>query len=421
MSTVGHGASRPTRPALKTGVLFVTTKVEPPLGADTWVLAQVMRDLDRRTTDVRAACVTGPVDAPTPTYQVLSRISDLGMHPVHFGLELSGRSTSGRLRALPSSLRAVPSVVRLAWQIRRRGIEVIHTSDRPRDALASVLLARLTGAQCLIHVHVGYGEWMSPILKWSLRRADALVAVSEFVGDTLVASGHDPARIHVVPNAIDPEVWHPGEGRHEVRQEFGVPDHAPLVVTVCRLFPSKGPEVLIRCLPAARQVHPDTTLLIVGREVVPGYRQHLAQVAHDLGVGTHVRFAEHRSDIGRVMAAADVFAMPSLGEPFGLVYLEAMAMGLPVVALHSGGAPEVIVDAVTGLLSEPGDERQLTTNLLMLLSDPERRKNMGQAGRKRVEAYFTTPRMAADMSVVYERLTSAETPQYQTDPVPVLS
>jgi glycosyltransferase involved in cell wall biosynthesis len=109
------------------------------------------------------------------------------------------------------------------------------------------------------------------------------------------------------------------------------------------------------------------------------------------------------------MAAADLFAMPSLGEPFGLVYLEAMAMGLPVVALDSGGTPEVVEHGVTGLLSQPGDASQLTTNLLTLLADPERRKNMGDAGRRRVEAYFATPRMAADTSAVYQRLTSGET------------
>ena len=111
-----------------------------------------------------------------------------------------------------------------------------------------------------------------------------------------------------------------------------------------------------------------------------------------------------------MMAAADIFAMPSLGEPFGLVFLEAMAMQLPVVALDSGGAPEVVDDGVTGLLVEPGDTDGLTRRLLALLEDPERRQQMGAAGRQRVEALFTTPRMAADTATVYRRLTVSDGP-----------
>jgi glycosyltransferase involved in cell wall biosynthesis len=105
------------------------------------------------------------------------------------------------------------------------------------------------------------------------------------------------------------------------------------------------------------------------------------------------------------MAAADVFAMPSVGEPFGLVYLEAMAMGLPVVALRSGGVPEVVGHDVTGLLSEPGDELGLARNVAALLADPQRRARMGAAGRQRVVDGFTPRRMAADMAAVYRAVT----------------
>ena len=397
----------PMAPRRKMRVLFVSTKTRPPLDADTWIHAQILRDLDRSTTELWAACAPGTTDTVTPTYEALRRIEDLVVRPVDFGLERAGRPIDAKPRALLGSLRTVRSLAGLAALIRRQQVQVIHTSDRPRDALACVLLAYMTGAKCLIHVHVGYGEWMSPFLKWSLKRADALIAVSEFVGRTLAASGHDPARIHVVLNAIDPEAWRPGDGREAVRQEFGIPAEAPTLITVCRLFPSKGPEELIRSLPALRGTHPSIRLIIVGEEMVPGYRQHLGRVACDLGVAESVVFAGRRSDLSRFLAAADVFAMPSFGEPFGLVFLEAMAMGLPVVALNSGGTPEVVIDGVTGLLSEPEDADQLTNNLLTLLDDPERRYRMGLAGRERVEIHFATPRMADDTAMVYKHLTSA--------------
>jgi len=390
----------------RTRVLFVNTPTRAPLGADTWVHAQIMRELDRSTTELWAACVTGGASAPTPTYLLLRQIPDLRFRSVNFGPELHGRSWRGKLRALVSGVRVVPSFVRLVALVRYRHVQIIHTSDRPRDAFVCVLLARLTGATCVIHVHVGYGEWMSGLLKWALKRADALVAVSDFVARTLVASGHSAAKIHVVLNAIDPADWTPTEERDAARREFGVPEHAPLVITVCRLFPAKGVEELIRAVAAVREEYPAVRLMIVGQEMVTGFHQRLVDLADELGVGQHVVFTGQRSDVRRLMEAADVFAMPSVGEPFGLVFLEAMAMQLPVVALDSGGTSEVVQDGVTGLLSAPGDTQQLMENLLALLRDPARRQRMGAAGRQRMQALFTSHRMAADTAMVYKRLTS---------------
>jgi glycosyltransferase involved in cell wall biosynthesis len=108
------------------------------------------------------------------------------------------------------------------------------------------------------------------------------------------------------------------------------------------------------------------------------------------------------------MAAADIYAMPSFGEPFGLVFLEAMAMQLPVVALNSGGAAEVVEHGTTGLLSDPGDIGALSKHLLALIGDPGRRELMGINGRRRVEEHFTTARMASDTALVYEQLTSRQ-------------
>jgi glycosyltransferase involved in cell wall biosynthesis len=390
----------------KTQVLFVNTKTQPPLGADTWVHIQIMRELDRSTNQLRAACAAGTPDLPTPTYRQLTAIADLRVHPVDFGSEQSGNSPVERATTLIGGVRAVRSLARLAFLVRVRRVQIIHTSDRPRDALACVLLARVTGAKCLIHAHSAYAAWMSPVLRWSLKRADGLVAISDYVAQSLVDSGHDPARIQVVLNAIDPAAWRPGEGRQAVRQELSISADAPVVTTVSRLYPGKGPEDLVRCLPALRSKHPDIVLVVVGEEIIPGYKQHLCQVAQDLGVADAIRIVGFRSDIPDMMAAADVFAMASLAEPFGLVYLEAMAMRLPVVAYASGGTPEVVVDGITGLLSDPGDGGQLTANILSLLGNPMRRHQMGAAGRQRVESRFTTPRMAADVDALYKRVTS---------------
>jgi glycosyltransferase involved in cell wall biosynthesis len=389
-----------------TGILFVNAPTLPPLGADTWIHAQIIGHVDRTKFDVIAACVTGSPDRPTPCYEAFRAVSDVEVIPIDFGPELSASTGRSSLRTLIDTLPAVSSLVRLARLVRRRRIALIHTSDRPRDAALCVLLARATRARCIVHVHVGYGEWMSPLLKWSLRRADALIAISSFVAQTLVDSGHRPERIHVVLNAIDVERWKPETGGDEIRREFGIDAEAPVVLTVCRLFEAKGPRQLIEVLPAVRAQHPDVRLFIVGGEMQTGFRRELEDLARDLGLDANVIFTGRRADIPQFMAAADIYAMPSQWEPFGLVYAEAMAMRLPVVALDNGGTPEVVAHGRTGLLSRMGDQQALTANLSALIADPERRRCMGERGRALVLERFGLERMARDVEHVYEAMTA---------------
>ena len=391
-------------------MLFVNTPTAPPLGADTWVHAQIMRGLDRPTHELHAACAFGPAGHRTPTYETLRHIPDLHLRRLDLGPELTHRAGLGKVTALLATVPAVPGLLGLARHVRRHRISVIHTSDRPRDAAACVLLARLTGARCIVHVHVGWAEWMSPMLRKALRKADALVAVSAFVADTLTESGHDPARTHVVLNAVDLERWVPGAGRQATRQQLGVADGTPVILTVCRLFPGKGPGDLIRALAKVRPEQPDVRLFIAGGEMVAGYAAELTALAAELGLADNVTLLGRREDVPGLMAAADVYAMPSLGEPFGLVFAEAMAMRLPVVALASGGAPEVVEHGRSGLLSPPGDIDQLAADLRTLLADPALRARMGAEGRRRVEEQFTIGRMARDMASVYRVVAAGGTP-----------
>ena len=208
----------------------------------------------------------------------------------------------------------------------------------------------------------------------------------------------------MVLNAIEPGRWCPDHDRAACREELGIPDDAPVLLTVCRLFPAKGPGELVKAMPAVRKEHPTARLVIVGGEMVSGFRAELETLAQEVGVEEGVVFTGRRDDVPRLMAAADMYAMPSLGEPFGLVFLEAMAMRLPVVALDSGGTPEVVENGVTGLLSAAGDADGLTANLLQLLGDSALRAEMGARGRRRVEQRFTIGRLVADTAAVYRQL-----------------
>ena len=388
----------------RTRILFVNSAAQP--GADTAIHAMIMRNLDRVAFEVHAAC------APGPSYQALSRIPDLHLRPAHFGLSLSRRSTIDRMLASLALLPAMASLAGLAAYMRRSKIQIVHSTDRPRDAAACVVLARLTGAKSVIHVHVKRGDWMSPLVRWALVRADAVIGVSEFVARSLIEGGCSPRRTHAVLNAIDLTRWDQNLDPGPLRPELGIPSAAPVLVSISRLFHWKGHADLLRAIALVHREVPEVRLLIVGEDD-PGAGVHrepfsieLKRLAAELGIAEQVVFTGFRSDVPRVLAASDIYAMPSFEEPFGLVFLEAMAMKKPVVALDNGGTPEVVEHEKTGLLAAPGDPKGLAANILTLIRSPELRARMGEQGRRRAEERFTPQRMALDTARVYSSITS---------------
>ena len=390
----------------KIRVLFIHSATRPPLGADTWIQALIIRHLDRDLHEVHVACTPGPEDAPTPTYNAVRHIPNLFIKPVNLGSELFAKSLFSRGEAVLKTAPAVWNLLELARYIREHRISVIHTSDRPRDAFVSVILARMTRTKSIVHVHVTYGDWMSRMLRWAMSQADALIGVSDFVARSLVKGGYAAEKTHGVLNAIDLQAWDWHTDPGPVRADFGIPDGAPVIVCVARLFAAKGQDQLIRAVGALHGEFPELRLLVVGQDYPPGshFSDELRALAQELGVAERVIFTGLRSDVPRLMAAADVLALPSFEEPFGLVFAEAMAMKKPVVAVDSGGTPEVVEHGKSGLLSPPDDLAALTENLRRVLSDPALRAEMGAQGRRRVEEHFIPARLAKDVSRVYEKL-----------------
>ena len=139
---------------------------------------------------------------------------------------------------------------------------------------------------------------------------------------------------------------------------------------------------LIQALHDVSDEVPTAVLLVVGEETEAGYLDELRAMVRAYDLDGRVRFLGRRDDVPALMAGADVFAMPSMFEPFGLVFAEAMAMALPVVALDNGGTVEVVEQGVTGLLSAPGDRDALAANLRRLLLDPDTRAAYGKRGTR---------------------------------------
>ncbi len=396
---------RAVHPA-KTGVLFVSSAEKP--GADTFIHNLIMRSLDRSRFDVHVACSAGTPGARPATFDTLSTIPDLHLRPSNFGPSWTENSTFDKALASLKLPGALVGFAGLARYVSKHRIAVLHSTDRPRDAVACAVLGKITGAKSVIHAHVKCADWMAGSQRWAMGQVDAIVGVSEFVVGSLVQNGYQRERTHAVLNAIDLPRWEYGQDPAPVRRALGISPGAPVIACAARLIRGKRQDEVIRALPEVCREFPYVRLLIIGALDPPtmgtSFSEELKTLAADLGVSANVMFLGERSDMPAMMAACDVFALPSHEEPFGLVFAEAMAMKKPVVALDNGGTPEVVEHGRSGLLCAPNDRPALAANLRLLLRDPALRTRMGEYGRQRVEARFTAGRMAADTANVYTSL-----------------
>lgn len=206
-----------------------------------------------------------------------------------------------------------------------------------------------------------------------------------------------PDRIDVVPEAIDLERLRALRDMPPKRSERGT--GGPTILSVARQYPRKDTATLLRALPRVLASHPQTRLRVIGGgPELPGLRA----LARELGCSSSVTFAGAVPDDATVQRAyleADVFCLPSRQEGFGIVFVEAMSAGLPVVAARAGATPEVVRHGSTGLLVPAGDETALADALAHLLEQPEARRRMGAAGIRAAGAY--------DLEVVGRRFLDA--------------
>ncbi len=236
----------------------------------------------------------------------------------------------------------------------------------------------------------------------SLHQVDRLIAVSEAQAGTYDRIGVPPGRMTIVPNGVGARSL--ALGRRAARERLGLDPDQPVVMTVGRLTVMKGQRHLVDAVPGLVARFPELVVLVFGQGHL---HARLTEQARALGVGGAVRLLGHRPDARSLLAAADVFVLPSRHEGMPLVVLEAMEAGLPVVATRVIGSEEVVADGETGLLVPPEDPPALRTALATLLGDPALRSRMGRAGGRRYRAQFTRQRMAAQTLAVYDQALQA--------------
>lgn len=320
---------------------------------------------------------------------------------------------AARCRAVGLDTRIVPlpTVRRPTWQAwrsvaslrrlcRETGARLLHANGS-----RAMIFAALTGAlhACAVIWHVRVAD-REPFLDRVLaRRAAVIVVNSEAVRRRLPWVKHP--KVRVVYNGIDLSRYAPREQAVEARAAWGVPAAAPLVMSVGRFVPYKGYHDLVDAAAYMHRDVPDAHWVLIGDGEL---KSALTAQAAERGLEKHVHVIGWRDDVPELLAHSDLFVLPSHGEHFGRVVIEAMAMAKPVVATASGGVPEIVQDGETGLLVPPADPPALSRAMTNLIRDRATAQRMGLAGRRRVEERFSLERHVREMDAIYAECIGAQ-------------
>jgi glycosyltransferase involved in cell wall biosynthesis len=304
----------------------------------------------------------------------------------------------------------------IPWQRVSCGFDV-----SPR-LLADVTRALRTESPDLVHAHMvhadAYGSTAAALLRLPfvstrhnddryllgpfryvdralMLRASAIVAISDAVREFHIRAGLPASKLVTIHYGLDET---PARTSELTPEAAGIPADAPLVLAIGRLIEQKDHATLLAAFARVHMAHPDARLAILGWGRLEDETRSQAAA---LGL-SDVVLLPGRVEPSAWLARADVFAHTSRWEGFGIVLLEAMLAGLPVVATRASAIPEIIVDGETGVLVEPGDAPAVAKALDELLADPDRRRTLGEAGRRRALAEFSVARMTERAMAVYE-------------------
>jgi glycosyltransferase involved in cell wall biosynthesis len=371
-----------------------------------------------------AVTVVTPGDPSLPRSDMFD-----GVKIVRFPLELPPDLTYGRVaQSRVSWLGKFARVVVMAHymeaqhrailaEVRENGGDVIHAHWAIPTGPAAVMAARklhlpsvitMHGGDVYVNPEQGYDfptRWyVRPALRWTLRHAGALTAITEDCRQHALRAGAPAEHIRLVFNGTDLRRFSPAENGNRGDQRFG-----PHMVFACRqLFPRKGIRFLLEAGAELKSQFPDLKIVLAG----DGFeRPELARLAAELGIASDVTFLGWvpNVELPQYYRAAAVSVIPSLEEGFGIPAAEAMGCEVAVVASDAGGLPEVVENGVTGIVVPRGDAKALAQAIGSLLADPQRRRSMGQAGRERALRLFDWDRSAQQFEEIYREVASRMT------------
>ena len=288
-----------------------------------------------------------------------------------------------------------------AWRLAglARRVDVLHAHGLRAGWVAS-LAHRLRPFPLVVTAHnvAAGGGWLPRLGVARIgREAAALLAVSQAVADSLISQGVPPGNLRVVPNGVDLAHFAALPERAGMRRQWGLDEGVFTVACIARLSPEKGVDVLL----AALRLRPEMTCLVAGS----GPEQGALEASLRETGARNVRLLGRVTDTRELLAVADALAVPSRTEGQGIVALEALAAGVPVVASRVGGLAEMLTEGQTALLAPPDAPRALADALGRLAGDAALRMALTEQGRALVQARYDVRQMAARVAQVYEDIT----------------
>jgi glycosyltransferase involved in cell wall biosynthesis len=282
------------------------------------------------------------------------------------------------------------AILRLMKVCRREDIQVV-IANCGREYWPATIAALMTGARVIIVRH--QLDKIRKTTRWLIEKyIERVVAVSRAVEGVLIEYGVPPQKIEVIYNSIPLQKFDPDLiDRNSIREELGLKGEDILVGTVGKLHRGKGVYELLSALEMLAGEYPMLKLIYIGEgPEMPG----LQAQAQKLSLAGKIIFAGIRKDIERMYAAMDIFVLPSTcEEAFGMVLIEAMAMGRPVIGTLVGGMPEIIEHERNGLLVPPGDPQALAHSITRYIKDPDFSKRIAGEGCRTVELQFSAEAM----------------------------
>ncbi len=372
------------------------------LGGAEKSLLLLMQHLDHQQWQPHLVCVDGELrEAATAV--------NIPTHPI----------TLPRLRRSPGFIKnlwqGASGIAQIAKEI---GAVLLH-ANTVRAAMYTAVTTQKTKLPFIWHMRDFWLSETKPnrlwLDQWGKRRL--CHAATVVIANSHAVAAHIPCakKVRVVHNGID--LGRFGETpalsaaetavSHTFRLQFNIPPDVPLVGTVGRLRPWKGQDRFIRIAAEVAKSNPSAHFLIVGGspfQVNDGFEKELHQLAAKHNLTNRITFTGQLPDVGSALAALDIFVHAGSPEPFGLVNVEAMAVGKPVVAFAHGALPEIVVHQKTGLLIPPDDEAEMAAAVMQLLNQPVRRMEMGGNGRIRADSHFHIKRVSLEIEAIYSKM-----------------
>lgn len=310
----------------------------------------------------------------------------------------------------------VPAAFGIAELIRKEQIDLVHTNTMHN--LYGFLAAKIAGVPHVWHIReiVMQSSWMKKIEVFLVKRfSTKFVVMDNAISEMFLDANHGyPENIVKLYDGVDLQKFHPAHTGMRIRKDLNLSPEIPLIGTVGRLDPWKGLDLLVDTAKIVHTQAPKAVFLFCGGEIEghEGYETKLREKIKKLGLEKSIVITGWKyfgPDIPEVYRALDLSVQcPQFPEPYGLANIEAMASGIPTVAVREGGPVELCVAGETGLLTEPGSAQALADAILKLLQDPELRKKMGKTGRARAESLFDYQICTRNLEALYADILGAQ-------------